>query len=848
MRFFVSFRSRYPNQPISRRAGVAPDGFTGTDVRASRIIGSIVIRSHYSKAYHRRFGANDSDISWPFTGITASCARSAPYRHLLAVLVAVLPLGLMSCNSLHAQYDVPPVTHRGEAGGVLLSVNGVSRWEQVADAMQPKFSLPSGDAALAKVMPVTARLEKQILDAFGVSLGVGLAQRRRDSTATQDSTSSQASASASTTATPAATPSGTPAGAEMPARNENRAELGVDPIMQYRAAASLYQAIQLMNREVELAAQRRGYVPYLVRMQLAYVPYRRDVPYDVHAQMEFFPTDETLSIRKALESDALPYVIPLVATDNLEQAVKTRAAEVARQISLGLGVGTPEIGLNAGVNSQNRNRDSAYGADISSLFTVTRLNDNGIYIRLGAANGASGKSLVGRTYDIALLLLVPEAYFRKQESRASNGSGTDNTVIKEIDDAGNRRSNAGNGTQRKLPPAPTPVTGSDRAVKLSVITHTDLRDASTGAILQERDREKLIAQIDSAMARTLAGRHSDMHETWLRSPDTFRYRVGDSLIGAINRSDYAGFEKAARAYVLVPKAKEGEIIKTSGELSSVECGDEVSEPEETGYRLGCISGGYLRSLWTYLAATIVERSTQSASIELPRPVEIRIPRQTALLRDDGKETVDVVLRDVYGASPGTVAAKLVLVNGTGARYEFAAEGVVPDATLRTLTLRFPSPAKWSAGTVDYAKSRLVVERVGCDTGPTCPDARIEGPFMLLHAPAKSNGAGPGFDMRASASAIVAGNGAGSVTLVFDNFRDDSAVLTWSGADVRSAKKVGGGAMDIALNRITLKSAASLVLDVLNLQPDRKVTFRAVGFRKNQRTGEASSELAVVAVK
>jgi hypothetical protein len=772
---------------------------------------------------------------------------SAPYRHLLAVLAAVLPLGLMSCNTLPPQYDVPPITDRGEAGGVLLSVNGVSRWEQVADAMQPKFSVASGDAVLAKVMPVTARLEKQILDALGVSLGVGLAQRRRDSTATQESTSSQGSASASTTPTPATASSGTPAGAEMSARNENRATLDVDPIMQYRAAASLYQAIQLMNREVELAAQRRGYVPYLVRMQLAYVPYRRDVPYDVHAQVEFFPTDETLSIRKASPNDALPYVIPLIATDNLEQAVKTRAAEVARQISLSLGAGTPEVGLNAGVNSQNRNRDSAYGADVSSLFSVTRLNDNGIYIRLGAANGASGKSLVGRTYDIALLLLVPEAYFRKQESRASNGSGTDNTVIKEVGDAGNWRSNAGNQRQKKVRPASTPVTGSDRVVKLSVITHTDLRDVSTGAILQERDREKLLAQIDRAMARTLAGRHSDMHQTWLRSPDDFRFKVGDSLIAAINRSDYAGFEEAARACVLAP-AEEGKIIKTSGDPGSAECADEKSDPEKPGYRLGCISGGYLRSLWTYLAATIVERSTQSASIELPKPVEIRIPGQTALLRDDGKETVDVVLRDVYGASPGTVAAKLVLVNSAGARYEFAAEGVVSDATLRTVTLHFPSPAKWSAGTIDYAKSRLVVERVGCDTGPTCPDAGIEGPFKLLHAPAKSNGAGPGFDMRASASAIVASNGAGSVTLVFDNFRDDSAVLTWSGVDVRSARKVGGGAMDLALNRITLKSAASLVLDVLNLQPERKVTFRAVGFRKNQRTGEASSELAVVAVK
>jgi hypothetical protein len=44
MGFFDLLRSRYPNQPISQWAGVAPDGFTANDVRANGILGSIVIR------------------------------------------------------------------------------------------------------------------------------------------------------------------------------------------------------------------------------------------------------------------------------------------------------------------------------------------------------------------------------------------------------------------------------------------------------------------------------------------------------------------------------------------------------------------------------------------------------------------------------------------------------------------------------------------------------------------------------------------------------------------------------------------------------------------------------------
>ena len=69
---------------------------------------------------------------------------------------------------------VPPHS-RDEAAAVLMSVSSVAPWSQVADAVQPNFTL-SADAALQQVAPTTIRIQEQVLHAFGLGLGLGLPQ------------------------------------------------------------------------------------------------------------------------------------------------------------------------------------------------------------------------------------------------------------------------------------------------------------------------------------------------------------------------------------------------------------------------------------------------------------------------------------------------------------------------------------------------------------------------------------------------------------------------------------------------------------------------------------------------
>jgi hypothetical protein len=785
----------------------------------------------------------------------------------LAVLAAMTVL--VSCKTTEL-YKPATVEYSDEAGGVLLAVNSVSRWEQVADAMQPKFTLASGEAALSKVLPVTARLQQQMLDAFGLSLGLGLPQSFRESVRTRTANESQTSTVAGdqttnsgtsgsgySTATTATTkpgaaptaPTGTPAGGELPSATAPGSDLGLDPLMQYRAAASLYQAVQLINREVELAAKREGYVPYMVRMQLTTIPYRRHMPYDVHSQVEFFPATKTLPFRMADGKTRLPYVVPLIVTDDLEQAINSRAAEVARQLGLALNFMMQGVGGNIGANLQSRDRESIFAADINSLLTVARLNDNGIYIRLGAANEATGRySMVGRTYDIALLLLVPSDYFNVPGGVQTSGqTGSELVAAVQV-----YSTHEGKEPRDCRPSTSRADTGGDRSrtppITLSVISHTDLRDASSGAVVEEKRPVTLVEQVDSAFKRTLGTTYKQMYDTWSRTAPEVKLKIRSSLVAPIQTSQYASFYSAAYSIVLDPNSQQGAAINVvSGGKCEIQATESNPRPEENEYRLACISEGYLRSLWTYLASTLIEGSTKSASFELPVLPGIVIPTQTALLRDDGKEKLEVVMRQVSGITSGGISAKLSLYSDRKC-YEFPAEAILPNQATETLTLQFPSPAKWKLGEIDFKRSCLTVEARPCDLGPACAGTRIASPFDVLHAAVPPEKSKPGFDLRTTIKEIVVDKGSGTVKLVFDNFKDDSAELTWSGAEVKSAKNSNGDAVEIKLDKITVKATTVLMLEIQNAKPDGKVTFTAVGKKGDKKTGEETKEFSVVAGK
>ena len=166
---------------------------------------------------------------------------------VLRRLVCTAVVGLtVSCDQL-----ISPVTVReqDEAASIEIVVSGVVPWSQVSASLAPGFSLATGDAALAKgVLPATALLTSQVLNAFGISAGVGLMQTSSNYQATTTSgpsgtTTNSTQTSSATPGTAPAAPTGVPAGAPtIPPAVSTGGTVGVDPLMQYQAARDLYEA------------------------------------------------------------------------------------------------------------------------------------------------------------------------------------------------------------------------------------------------------------------------------------------------------------------------------------------------------------------------------------------------------------------------------------------------------------------------------------------------------------------------------------------------------------------------------------------------------------------------------
>lgn len=347
----------------------------------------------------------------------------------------VLAFGICACKHNTKLYKPVTVDHRGEAGAVLLSVNSTIPWSDVAPMLDPVFSMKTGDDALGKVIRSTAVMRQQVLDAFGVGIGAGLPTtsssqittmttnqkigNEESQTITEDINTVETSKKEPGIA-PAA-PSPTPASKDLPQQPTGENMVGVNPHMEYKAAQSLYHAVKLLNEEARNAAVRNGYVPHVIMLKLTPMLYRRDLSYDIHAKVSFFNTEKTPIVPKKdcpgdhLKGLRLPYVVPILATDDLERSIRSNAVEISRQVGLALNAMVKGVGANAALDRINQQLNEIVANDFNSILTVGRLTDNTLYIRLGAANQASSQfSIIGKSYDIAALVLIPMEYYTKK--------------------------------------------------------------------------------------------------------------------------------------------------------------------------------------------------------------------------------------------------------------------------------------------------------------------------------------------------------------------------------------------------------------------------------------------------
>ena len=336
------------------------------------------------------------------------------------------------CTHRYAIPDSFPASSQAEAGTLLVSPTMVAPWDEVAAALKPAFAL-TGDQAAAQVLPTTESISEQVLNSFGASLAAGLPT----SATTSNTTIGGANPGSTTTILKA--PGTAPAisntlasSASLPAGSATSGALGLDPGLKYEAANYLLQKVQLLNQEIDNAAARSCYVPYVVKLKLATINYRPRLPYSVHAHIGFnyngavasetrkttgsSPPEPSEELARECQNPGLnPAVIPFLAADDVQVALRSRAAEAASQIAVGLSALVHGAGVAANAGAINESLTAISNHELTSTLTVGRESESSLYVLITPNNQASDQAaLTSQTYDVAALILNSSLLFRRR--------------------------------------------------------------------------------------------------------------------------------------------------------------------------------------------------------------------------------------------------------------------------------------------------------------------------------------------------------------------------------------------------------------------------------------------------
>jgi len=342
-------------------------------------------------------------------------------RHAIPVLLAATALSACATNPALNQPKVPLVKNADDLGSINVAVVGAEPWEDVESSFETKFAL-SDDDALEKAIPVTSSLADRLLDVFSAQFAANFAGPSIDNVAT-DKTSSNSSSDTDAdglTATTASSSSSsessksrsrkTPDRPALPANSltpgqavalvqlvEQRAQ--INAATRFRAAAALKQEVVSLNRAVQSAVGRTGYIPVMVRLQIGVQPRVRRQPFDARVRLSFLPK-EGLGAR-------MPVVVPLLATDNLDATQEQYAAEQLRQAALSLGGFSGPIAASLGLNKGYDRRGDTFALRLNSRYSVGVANENTLMVRIGAAQYGNELELVPQAINSTVLLLVP---------------------------------------------------------------------------------------------------------------------------------------------------------------------------------------------------------------------------------------------------------------------------------------------------------------------------------------------------------------------------------------------------------------------------------------------------------
>ncbi|CAN7303188.1 hypothetical protein LJR118_001611 [Acidovorax sp. LjRoot118] len=337
---------------------------------------------------------------------------------------AIATLGLMGCSGNALNFNETPqggqsVANLDEAGSVHVSVLAVIPWEDVKSKLKPNLTIDA-KTLRDQAIPVTYALLDKYLDIlrFQAALAPNTVKTTSTLTSTSETGVDDNTANTQTITKAPGTPRDMASTASLPAGSGPTANAAtvsaINSSLTARAMASFVQEVQALNAEVDGAAMRTGYDPYLMRIQLSVMPRRRHLGYDVYPNLSFFGYSGSFdkdtgapSARTATEGT--PFVVPLLSSDSIETAQRSQSIEALRDVGVALDLVKGFGAAGFSFSSQKDRQQALQGLDVNSVLTLGRLSDNTIRVRLGAAyDPGGGHSVHPRTNTISLLVFFPK--------------------------------------------------------------------------------------------------------------------------------------------------------------------------------------------------------------------------------------------------------------------------------------------------------------------------------------------------------------------------------------------------------------------------------------------------------
>jgi hypothetical protein len=340
-------------------------------------------------------------------------------------------VGFAAACGMFSSHEGPT---QDKIGTAQVSILSVATWDSYMNGLQPQFEL-TADQALAKVLPSLMGKDDRVLDALQTALRGSVPSTAG---AAKSGESKPDEGSLATSGAPEATKE------ELAGRLRGAKPTGeppADPVLQYQAAAALFQEVQLLNRYVHDAALRRDATPYVIRLQVTISPLKRELGYDAFTNVSFFPGRDPIKgiveqfgrggggraapqgVIPASPTEYASYaapkgvnVVPLLVTGDLESAMRERREDKLRQYGVALDVLMNGLGPEVDTRKLNEKLRLASGRDSGSVTTVGKVTENTFTIRSGALptaeegkEGAAGFSMLAQTHNVTVLILVPNS-------------------------------------------------------------------------------------------------------------------------------------------------------------------------------------------------------------------------------------------------------------------------------------------------------------------------------------------------------------------------------------------------------------------------------------------------------